>query len=173
MGDVNSGTQTARPRRTVRKVLLVVLGIAVLGAIGTAGAAFVAYDKATELDRSYPEVVVRDYVDALFIRQDDVRAHLYTCKDSGELTEIVRFRDELAKGESEGQPSQVIIGPRILDEARATVRTELQIRMTSNGVTQKELQVWVFSMVEQDGWRVCGAVRAPSGNLPSTQPTLQ
>jgi hypothetical protein len=175
MGDVNRETQPARPRRTVRKVMLGVLGIAVLSIFGTAGVAFIIYDKATEIDRTYPRVVVRNYVESLVVRHDETAARLYTCTKPEALLEFQLFSDELqSSGDASGIASTVVIGSLSEESAGSVVLVELQTRRSADGVVSKEIQYWRFSLVEEDGWRVCGAARfLKSDPSPSTQPTLR
>lgn len=132
-------------------------GLALLGAVGYG---FILYDQATKPDRSAPDVVVSNYLRALLVERDDVRAGLYACRDGSGLAEIRALRDDMLDRERRFDISiRVTWGSLAVaeDGDRARVTTDL-VRTISDGSEQSR-QSWRFEVVEQDGWRVCGATR--------------
>lgn len=122
--------------------------------------ALVAYRDATEPDRSSPDITVSNYLRALLIERNDVRAGLYTCSNESSLAAIRAFRTDIEERERQHSIRIVVSwGAMSFDESsgRATVTTEIS-RTISDG-TEKDLQDWRFDLVDEDGWRVCGAVR--------------
>src|SRR5689334_11234855 len=86
-----SEESSTRPRGRLRRVLLIGLLVAGVGAVGALGTGFVLYDKATQVDRTYPRVVVDEYVDALLVRRDASRASLFTCDSPTDLTPLTEL----------------------------------------------------------------------------------
>lgn len=147
-------------RRTVL-TLLIVVAVAVTGA---AGFAFLAYDQATRIDRSEPDLVVSDYLRAYLVDRDDNRAALYTCADAGGLAEMQGWRTrEVAERERD---LGVVIGISwgvltVSDrtDSNAVVTTDLRRSASVDGIPQSVLSTWRFQVVRESGWRVCGATR--------------
>ncbi|GAA4460787.1 hypothetical protein GCM10023170_062470 [Phytohabitans houttuyneae] len=141
-------------------MVLLVAGALALLCAGGAGVAFVAYRDATEPDRSSPDVAVSNYLRALLLERNDVRVDLYSCRDDGSLAPMRAFRAQIEEQEKQYSITIVISwGALIVQEmsGRATVTTEIS-RTISDG-TEKDLQDWRFDLVDEGGWRVCGATR--------------
>lgn len=175
MGDVNRGKPAARPRRTFRKVLVVMLAVAALGAVATAGAVFVAYDQATEIDRAYPAAVAEQFLDATVNQRDSAKAGLFACDEYDADDGLRSLEVYIAELEQKGSaPAQVVVLSSTFDSNQSSVAVEIQIRQSVSGTTSKEVQQWSFKMVDEDGWRVCGASQIPRlSPSPTTQPTRQ
>jgi hypothetical protein len=168
------GEGEKRPSTARRVVLYGLLAVAVLG-LGAAGVAFRAYDKATQIDRSHPEVVLDNFVDFTFNRRDAAKAQLYACAQPQPqpiqdlLTTITSDEQKL------GVTTRVTLGP--MEVIGDVITAELQIRSERDGAATKKLEHWRFTMVEDDGWRVCGAERisdplpTPSASYTATPPT--
>lgn len=160
----------ARKEQWSTKKKLFLCGLASLGIVGIAagGLALRAYDEATRIDRRYPEVVVRQYVSAVFDNRDDIKAGLYSC-DKPAVGEILNLRSSLIAQEGKlGISTHVTVGVRTV--SGETVNTELLVVRRSTSSTT-ERQIWRFTMVEEDGWRVCGAERVPDPTpTPSATP---
>jgi hypothetical protein len=168
------GDSAARSGGTRRILLFVLIGLAIAG-LGAGGVVFRAYDKATQIDRRYPEVVVREFVELTFQRRDDERVVLYTCAHP-RVGAIIELRSNLTAQEKDLSIStQVGIGSRRVEGL--SVYADLVVTRRST-VATTERQQWKFTMVQDDGWRVCGAERLPDPTptpipLPlATQPTV-
>src|SRR5215831_8681490 len=72
-----AGQRSRRQRLVI--VLLLVFGIMSAVCLGGLGFAYLAYDRATQPDRSTPTLVVRQYVDTMFSSRDPGRAKLFAC----------------------------------------------------------------------------------------------
>jgi len=138
-------------RRTFRqnKLLLIILILCGLLAVAGGGVAFLLYDRATEIDRSTPAVAVEQFVYAAFVDKDSDRVELFTCPQwTKERTAEVqgRFDPEvkvtLADAAVQSQQEQ---------QAVVTARMRLVFR------DFVDFQDWRFELVEDNGWRVCGA----------------
>src|SRR5262245_53614946 len=72
-------TPGARPHRARNVVLIVGAFLVVLGAATGGVLAFLAYDKSTAIDRSSPQVVTSQFLDAALKLQDVERLALFVC----------------------------------------------------------------------------------------------
>lgn len=152
-------------------VLWSLVGLALAGIVGV-GLAFRAYDEATKIDRRFGEVVVREYVAALLDRRDSLRAELFECSDSGVNQPIhTMLADLMAQERAHDLSTEVSVIQVSAEDGGTLVYAEIQIRQAANGLATKEVQRWQFRMVEEDGWRVCGAERVPDPTpTPSATP---
>lgn len=153
----------------------VLIGVIAVG-IGGVGAGIVglrAYDEATRIDRSHPDVVIGEFVDAYLHKRDDAAASLYTCGRRADLHEFSKLRDRIKSEEVEkGTTIQVVLGRSQTSQGGSHVATELQLRVGNGSLVVNRLQYWDFVMVEEDGWRVCGAEQLPDPSpTPSNAPT--
>jgi hypothetical protein len=167
-------SSAARDGSTRRVLLFVLIGLVTAG-LGAGAVAFRAYDSATQIDRRYPEAVLGEFLDASLVRRDDAGARLYMCSDE-QFAQITALRLLMEKDEQEkGAHTQVVMGSITSENQGQILYSELQIRREAQGVATKELQRWKFTLVQDDGWRVCGAERLPDSTpTPSpsaTQPT--
>ncbi|MEJ3742181.1 hypothetical protein WEI85_02615 [Actinomycetes bacterium KLBMP 9797] len=155
-------TRPASPRaRKTRLVLLMVGGLVALLCLGGAGVAFVAYRDATEPDRSSPDVAVSNYLRAVFVDRDDTRANTLICRDDSGLASIRDLQREIEAREQQYSISIIVSwGELAVQESgrRATVTTEIS-RTIADG-SESDHQDWRFDVVDEGGWRVCGAARS-------------
>jgi hypothetical protein len=156
-----------------KRVLAIGAIVVAAGGVAAGGALLLTYHKATEIDRSDPQVVLIRYLDATFERKDPAMAGLYTCADPEGLAPINSLREELDKREKDfGVVVQVASG-RMATEQSAVI-TDLTISGSRDGnITSRRVETWRFQMVDESGWRVCGAERIvlPSPSLsPPTAP---
>ncbi|MFD0785356.1 hypothetical protein ACFQZ8_15725 [Micromonospora azadirachtae] len=148
-----------RPRRRVRTVLTVVAGVLALLCLGGAVTGYVLYDRATTPDRSAPGVAVDNYLRALLVDRNDVRADQFTCQ-AGHLEQLRALRDDLvARQERFGVP--IIVSWGRLDVRRqddqAQVGVTLTISAIVDGTAQRDRQTWQVHTRLDDDWRVCAA----------------
>ncbi|SCG58526.1 Rv0361 family membrane protein [Micromonospora coxensis] len=151
-----------KPRRT-RTVLSVVAGVLALLCLGGAVIGYVLYDRATTPDRSAPDVVVINYLQAMLVARDDNKANLFTC--SGPLPPINDFRNQMAEREQELNTAFSINIEDVVvtntSPASATVLVVIRRSATVDGLQQSLTDRWRFEVSDrQEGWRVCSAALA-------------
>lgn len=113
------------------------------------GVGFVLYNRATEIDRSTPTVAVHQFLRATFVDKDDDQVKLFTCTQwTKERTgEVQRRFDPDVRITWE----DVVLQSQQEHQAVVTVR----MRLVFQGFV--DFQDWRFDVVEENGWRVCGA----------------
>ncbi|WP_406109317.1 hypothetical protein [Micromonospora globbae] len=149
-----------RPRRRVRTVLTVVAGVVALLCLGGAVTGYVLYDRATAPDRSAPDVVVANYIQALFNDRNETKAQEFACTGTTGLDQLRTLRDDLVSREERfGTSIAVRWGPLNVQRSgdAADVKVDLIISAVVDGSSQSDRQPWTFTMRLNDGWRVCGA----------------
>jgi hypothetical protein len=144
---------------------MLVAGVVALGCLGGTGVAFVAYREATEPDRSAPDVVVDNYLRAMFVERNDAEAEAYSCRGEPDLGMAKVLRDEIERREADFDVEVRVSWGRLsrstIDAQREVVETELTIASFSEGAPRgRRNEIWRFEVVDEDGWRVCGATRA-------------
>jgi hypothetical protein len=146
--------------RAGRLVLLLIAGAVALLCTGGAGVAFVAYRDATEPDRSSPDVAVSNYLRALLLERNDTRADLYACGNDGGLTAIRAFRQDIEARERQYSITIVVSwGALTVQESPGGTTVSTEISRTISDGSEKYLEDWRFDVVDESGWRVCGATR--------------
>ncbi len=143
-------------------ILVLVAGVVALFCLGGAGVVFVLYDQETRIDREEPDQVVSSYLRAAVVNRDETAAGLLTCDDSPNLAQINALRDEINRREEAFDVSVVVSWGSLtrspVGEREEQIRTELTIAGQANGQTRsRRNEQWTFRVVDQDGWRVCGA----------------
>ena len=144
--------------RRARLWLALSAGILALLCLGGAGVIFLLYDDATEIERSAPDAVVDNFLGAYFVSRSDSEAALYMCKEGGAFSELSAFRADIENRErSHGVGILVSWSTFTVEtrEGRGSVTTDLT-KATESG-KESITRPWKFEVVEQDGWRVCGA----------------
>ncbi|MFG3687746.1 hypothetical protein [Micromonospora sp. NPDC047740] len=148
-----------RPRRPLRAVLTVVAGVLALLCAGGAVVGFVLYDRVTAPDRSSPDVVVVNYLQAMLLARDDNKARLFTCDDV--IPSIDGFRDQIASREQELGVTFSInienVAVSKTDSSNATVVAVIRRSAVVDGVQQSITDTWRFGLRHQNGWLVCSA----------------
>jgi hypothetical protein len=161
-GNVPPPTGGKQPNRRLRLWLAMGIGIVVLLCLGAAGVAFSLYDGATAIKRSEPDAVADSFLRAYLVDRDDKEASLFMCKSGGDFARIAAFRTDLQSREQ-----KYSIGIRVSwksltvvkDGAKATVSTDI-VRAITDG-SERTSDRWQLALVDEDGWRVCGADPAP------------
>lgn len=152
------------PRRWgwFRVTLVVLAGMMALVCLGLVGLGFVLYNEETRPDRSAPDVVVDNYLRAMLVERDDVRARTFSCRESGELSAISALRREIEERERQFNVD-VRVSWGVLQRERVsaeeeTVTVDLIIAGFANGQSRsRRTETWKFDVVSDDGWRVCAA----------------
>ncbi|MGA5303293.1 hypothetical protein ACPCHT_25440 [Nucisporomicrobium flavum] len=146
-----------RNRRT-RLILAMVGGIVALLCVGGVGVFISFYDEATKIERKAPDAVVDSFLRAYLVNRDDKEASLFTCKSGPDLSRLDAFRTDIQSREQ-----RFSIGIRVdwtslqvsTDNGKTTVSTDIR-RAIADG-SERTTDGWRFPMVDDDGWRVCGA----------------
>jgi hypothetical protein len=134
------------------------LGLMLLLCLGGVGVFVSLYDGATKIKRSAPDAVADSFLRAYLVNRDDKEAALFRCKSGGDFAQLEAFRSDIASREK-----QYTIGIRV-DWTSLTVSSEggqttvsTVIRRTITDGSERTSDGWTFKMVDDDGWRVCGA----------------
>lgn len=140
-----------------KRVLLVGAIAVAVGAVGAGGALLFTYHQATKIDRSQPKVVLSEYLRAALVRRDAVGADLYSCKDREKLAPIRALREELDRRESDFDVA-ITVSWGAHQQTGSEITTTLTITARKGpAVESTSREPWRFTVVEEDGWRVCGA----------------
>lgn len=137
-----------RRKRSVFRVVVIALVafIMVGGVIG-----YVAYDRATAIDRSTPAVVVDQFLRAVYDDADPSRIDLFVCRSwSGNAA-----LSELPK---KGSDKVLVSWGDLTVEERgneATAALDVRFSLPVNGGTARDIQSWRLHLVREAGWRVC------------------
>jgi hypothetical protein len=151
-----------------RRVAGIAAIVIALGGVGVATTGLFVYNEATKIERGDPEVVTDEYLRAALVRKDEVGSELYTCADDGKLEPIRALRRELDQREKDFDVT-VLVSWGAYDRQGDKLVAKLDISgRKGNAVTSKRTETWKFTVVEEDGWRVCGAERV---SQPSASPT--
>lgn len=153
-----AGEKASPRRRRLRLWLAVAAGVLSILCAGGIGVAVLLYDEETKIDRAEPDAVVDNFLRAYLVNRDDERASLYQCKSDGKFQEIANYRADVLTREE-----RFSVGIRVTwstfkvltNDATGTVTTDLT--KTTSDQSGRVSNSWQFEVVDQDGWRVCGA----------------
>jgi hypothetical protein len=145
---------------------------AILSALCVGGSfvAYRAYDNATKPDRSAPDKVVNNYLQALLDRRNDAEAAQYVCADQSGLATITSYRDNVI-GRAESQGASVSFDWILAVQRggdRSNVTADLQLTAAIGSSVATSHSTWDFVVEHSADWRVCAASEA----LPSPSPSL-
>jgi hypothetical protein len=151
--------------RRVRLIVALAGGIMALLCLGGVGVFVSFYDEATKIERKAPDAVVDSFLRAYLVNRDDQEASLFTCKSGPDLAAVSALRTEAVEREKKfgvtvgiSWSSLTISGS---GDAQRSVRTNLVIAGSSNGNSiSRRTETWDFSVVDDDGWRVCSTSKA-------------
>jgi hypothetical protein len=141
-------------------VLTVVAGVVAVLCLTGGVVGYLVYDRATTPDRSAPDVVVDNYVRAFLVDRNDVRASLFTCEGSTDLSELHRLRDDLADREARFSTTMSVVWGMLQVDRNgdsAEVRVDLTFAAQVDGIRQTDRQPWTFTTRLGEDWRVCSA----------------
>jgi hypothetical protein len=150
----------ARRRRNWRLILVVILGTLSVLCSGGSVAGYVWYSQGTAPNRSTPDVAVRQYLQATFGDRDESQAGVFTCGRPS-LAEVQTALTDIKDRESRFS-IKIVVGWEGFSTneqgKNATVKVHILIRVPeANGSTSESIDPWIFTTVDEDGWRVCGA----------------
>lgn len=154
-------SRNERTRRT-RLVLAIALGVIAILCLGGVGVFVALYDGATQIKRTSPDAVVADFLRSYLINRDDKQVTLFICDSGPDLGEISAFRQDVVSKEH-----QFSVGIRITWTAftvdtgggKGTVTTTIVRTVTDP--PGRDSSAWRFQVIDENGWRVCGATRLP------------
>ena len=155
---------TKKPTRRLRLWLAITGGIMALLCLGGVGIAISLYDGATKIDRAAPDQVTSSFLRAYLINRDDQEASLFTCRSGAKLDSIAALRTEMVGREktfgttvTASWESLNISAP---SKDAATVSVDLVIIGSAKGQqVSSHSEPWAFDLVDDSGWRVCGAAK--------------
>jgi flagellar basal body-associated protein FliL len=152
-----SDTSTAppRPKHRLRNVLLIVVAFLVVLGVAAGGTFVVLYDKATEIDRSTPQVATSQFLDALLLVKDPARVALFVCNEWS-------APEAIATAAAPTDPAIAISwGDFVttLADATADVVVRVAYRAEVSGRIVQQIEVWQIHLKREDGWRVCGVAK--------------
>lgn len=147
-----------------RKILLTLAVLVAVGGIAGVTAVVLTYHEVTKIDRSNPKVVLDEYLRAVLVTRDEVGADLYECARPEKLSDLKAMRADLDRREGEFKVQMLVSwGAMTTVEKSGAMElgTALTITAMENGTVQgRQTEPWHFDLVEDDGWRVCGAQRS-------------
>ncbi len=132
--------------------------------VGVVSWGLVAYNEITKVDRSEPQVVTDQFLRAVLVAKDESGADLYACRDKSKDDHLWALRKELDTREKDfGVTIVVSWGAYVAIGSDLT--TNMTITANRDGQEQSSsVQTWRLHLIDEDGWRVCGAERVePAG----------
>ncbi len=140
--------------------LLVVAAVVVAGGVLVAGGVQAFFGGGS--GNPGPAQIVREYVGAVFTTHDQRAAAMLTC-GKPQLDEILALERDLAgRASSFGSPIRVAVtdlnGTESADQASVQAKLAVTADQADGAVTQT-LVTYRFQLVDDDGWKVCGAAR--------------
>jgi hypothetical protein len=133
-------------------------GILSLLCLGGVGVVISLYDEATEIKRSAPDAVVDSFLRAYLVNRDDQEVSLYRCESSGDFAQLEMFKagiEETERKYSLGVRVTWTSFDVVTTNGQTVVSTDIVRTLSDN--SERDSKRWKFNMVDQDGWRVCGA----------------
>jgi len=135
-------------------------GTLALLCLGGVGVVVSLYDGATEIKRTSPDAVVDNFLGAYLVDRNDKEASLYECKQGGDFAAIEAYRADMLTREKDFS-----VGIRV-SWSSLTVSTQgdsgtvgTNLVKTATDQSGRVSNTWEFRVVDQDGWRVCGAIQ--------------
>lgn len=149
-------------RRGLRLGLAIGAGVLALLCLGGLGVFISLYDEATEIKRTAPDAVVDSFLRAYLVNRNEQEAALYRCEAGGEFSQLEALKSDIVSREKQFSISINVSWTSLTVTempGRATVTTDI-IRTISDG-SERTSDRWVFPVVAEDGWRVCGGSAVP------------
>ncbi|MFG1652879.1 hypothetical protein ACGFIE_23395 [Micromonospora sp. NPDC049275] len=142
-------------------MLTVIAGVLALLCLGAVATGYVLYNRAAAPDRSAPDVVVVNYLQAALVSRDLQRAKLFTCE--GAVPTVDEFGAQVAQRQRELNVSFSIniegVAVSKVSPSEASVVAIIRRSASIDGVHQSLADTWRFDVEDRDGWRVCGGTR--------------
>jgi len=140
--------------------LKISVGLAALLGLGALAVVLVPSADAAEA----PELVLRRYVQATLADHDGAAATALTCR-TPQLDVIGQWEQDLAARERRFNLPPLHVDMKAYTDSRSgrriTASTEIAVALVVDGQLQQRLtRPYTFVLVQQDGWKVCGASEA-------------
>ncbi|MEU4420039.1 hypothetical protein AB0F81_05400 [Actinoplanes sp. NPDC024001] len=154
-----------RPRgrlqsRRARLALALTAGTLALLCLGGVSLFIALYDDATKIERTEPDAVVDNFLGAYLVTKDDEEAKLYQCDSGGDLTQLRQYRDDTVSREKEFSVGIAVTWSSLdVQTTGSTGVVNVDLTRTITGQAGRDSSSWQIAIVDQDGWRVCGATR--------------
>jgi hypothetical protein len=136
-------------------VLVAAAFLAALAALA-GGTVLFLYDRATAIDRSSPEGVAVQFLDAAIVAKDPNRVALFVC-DGWPAEQAMAAAIPPAQGNVSSTWNDLVAR---VDGDRATATVTVQFVSSSPRVRYSE--DWTLTLARENGWRVCDLTRGPS-----------
>ncbi|MEU4239086.1 hypothetical protein [Actinoplanes sp. NPDC026619] len=135
-----------------------VAGLLGLLCLGGVGVAISLYDGATEIKRTAPDAVVDNFVRAYLVNRDEKEVQLYACKSGADFAQLDAYRTDIENRESRYSMSIQVTWEGLRVSTNGTKGSvELDLTRAIQDGSEQITNTWRFDVVDQDGWRVCGA----------------
>lgn len=139
------------PKRSLGRAPLV---IAVVGIVAALAAGAVLYLRGrAEPPMRTPEATVQEFLAAVFLAEDPQRVAEVVCASWDPIDAIERTTGEV---DPDVRVTWDGVGVVTTEPGRITVRARLGLRQLED-VRPADMEQWRFTLVDQDGWRVCEA----------------
>ncbi|MFC6562842.1 hypothetical protein [Actinoplanes utahensis] len=146
--------------RRARLVLALTGGILTMLCLGGVGAFTLLYDEATAIQRTAPDAVVNEFLGAYLRNEDDASASLYQCGSGGDFTQIAAFRNDTRDRETRFSTGISVAWSIVgMEVSGTTGHIDVNVNRTLSSGVGRDGSKWRIAVVDQDGWRVCGAMR--------------
>ncbi|WP_328463044.1 hypothetical protein OHA21_36900 [Actinoplanes sp. NBC_00393] len=146
--------------RRARLALALGAGIMALLCLGGVGLFIALYDEATEINRTEPDAVVDSFLGAYLVARDDNEAKLYQCEAGGDFAQLSQYRDDTVSREQEFSVGISTSWSSLeVQTAGSTGTVSVDLTRTVASQAGRDSSSWQFAVVDQDGWRVCGATQ--------------
>ncbi|HEY7176047.1 MAG TPA: hypothetical protein VH442_14110 [Micromonosporaceae bacterium] len=123
--------------------------------------AFHSYDVATRPDRSAPDVVVNNYLQAFLVDRDDAVAGNFACVDKSGLAPLAAFRTQIESGEQRAGQSVTFtwVEGTVVSAGPDSASLDVRIVATVGGVSGggSETDSWTFTTHRTNVWCVSAA----------------
>jgi hypothetical protein len=157
-----SGPPVAPPKKRgrLRTAFIVVAALAVALCLGGLAAGYLIYDKATKPDTTTPTGSLDQYLEAKFVSRDPLKIENFVCA-SPSLDEMNAMLDKIEALEKKFNIHiDVERSGYQVDTVnnKSTIKATLKVLVPEEqGQVSESHESWTFSLVNQNGWRVCGA----------------
>jgi hypothetical protein len=147
VGVAASGAPPRRKRSVFRIVVIALVAFIVVG--GVIG--FVAYDRATAIDRSTPTVTVQQFLTAVFVQREPDVVRLFVCNALPPDEAMTTMRSLVGPDARASWDTVVLV-----DESKDSSHVDVRLRLSYPGDIGPSGETAVrFRLVRQQDWRVC------------------
>jgi hypothetical protein len=143
--------------------IAIFVGLLSLACVGGLGVAYHLYDKATAPNRSAPDVVVDNYLQASLVDRNDSGATVYTCGDQSALASFTDFRQSLViHASSVGAVASFRWTGLMVARAGDGATVSVNIVVSTSGASSlpgESVHAWIFATINSSDWCVKSATQ--------------